>query len=58
PRGLGARHQAAAAITSVTEAIAITISHSTGSVTVFRNGRIVTEIEKPRRLERRRRREE
>lgn len=48
PQGLGARHHAAAGITSVTDAIAITVSESTGTVTVFRDGRIVTEIEKPR----------
>lgn len=50
PRGLGARHQAAAAITSVTDSIAVTVSQSTGTVTIFRGGRIVTEIEKPRRI--------
>jgi DNA integrity scanning protein DisA with diadenylate cyclase activity len=50
PRGLGARHHAAAAITSVTDAIAVTVSESTGSVTIFRGGRIVTEIPKPRSM--------
>jgi len=48
PRGLGARHHAAAAITAVTDAIAVTVSESTGSVTIFKAGRIVTEIQKPR----------
>ncbi|GAB4190809.1 MAG: DNA integrity scanning protein DisA nucleotide-binding domain protein [Phycisphaeraceae bacterium] len=48
PRGLGARHHAAAAITSLTDALAVTISESTGTVTVFRKGQVVTEIEKPR----------
>lgn len=48
PQGLGARHHAAAGITAVTDAVAITVSESTGTVTVFRNGQIVTEIEKPR----------
>ncbi len=48
PRGLGARHHAAAAITAVTDAIAVTVSESTGSVTIFRRGRIITEIQKPR----------
>ncbi len=48
PRGLGARHHAAAAITAVTGAISVTMSESTGSVTIFRGGRIVTEIQKPR----------
>jgi len=48
PRGLGARHHAAAAITAVTKSISVTVSESTGSVTIFRGGRIVTEIQKPR----------
>lgn len=48
PRGLGARHHAAAAITSLTNAIAITVSESTGTVTIFRQGKPITEIEKPR----------
>jgi len=48
PRGLGARHHAAAAITAVTDAIAVTVSESTGSVTIFKAGRMVTEIQKPR----------
>jgi diadenylate cyclase len=48
PRGLGARHHAAAAITAVTDAIAVTVSESTGSITIFRGGRIITEIQKPR----------
>ena len=50
PRGLGARHHAAAAITAVTGAIAVTVSESTGSVTIFRGGQIVTEIQKPRSM--------
>jgi DNA integrity scanning protein DisA with diadenylate cyclase activity len=48
PRGLGARHHAAAAITAVTDSIAVTVSESTGSITIFRSGRIITEIQKPR----------
>ena len=48
PRGLGTRHHAAAAITAITDSIAVTVSESTGSVTIFRAGRIVTEIQKPR----------
>lgn len=47
PSGLGARHQAAAGISFVTECIAVTVSQSTGTVTVFRNGKIVTALEKP-----------
>ncbi len=50
PQGLGARHQAAAAITAVTNAAAVTVSESTGTVSVFRGGRILVEIEKPRAL--------
>ncbi|MGO8753459.1 MAG: DNA integrity scanning protein DisA nucleotide-binding domain protein [Thermoguttaceae bacterium] len=50
PQGLGARHSAAAAITAVTDSFAITVSESTGTVTVFRGGKIVTELEKPRSL--------
>jgi diadenylate cyclase len=48
PKGLGARHYAAAAITAVTDSIAVTVSESTGSITIFRHGRIITQIEKPR----------
>jgi diadenylate cyclase len=46
PRGLGSRHVAAAGITSVTEAIAIVISESTGDVRIFKDGSIFMEIEK------------
>lgn len=48
PRGLGARHHAAAAITTVSDSIAVTVSASTGSITIFSRGRIITEIQKPR----------
>ncbi len=47
PRGLGARHQSAAAITAATRAVAITISESTGNVTVYHGGKLLIEIEKP-----------
>jgi DNA integrity scanning protein DisA with diadenylate cyclase activity len=47
PMGLGARHAAAAGITAVTNAIAITVSASTGAVRVFRSGKMVIEIERP-----------
>lgn len=50
PQGLGARHQAAAAITSVTQSVAVAVSESTGTVTIFKGGKIVTEIEKLRSL--------
>jgi len=46
PQGLGTRHAAAAAITQVTNAVALTISESTGKVTLFKGGKILTEIEK------------
>jgi diadenylate cyclase len=48
PRGLGTRHHAAAGITAVTRAIAITVSESTGNVMVFRGGKAVLEVEKIR----------
>ena len=43
-----ARHASAAAITEMTDALAVTVSESTGNVTVFGNGRVVIEVEKPR----------
>ncbi len=46
PQGLGARHVASAGITAVTSATAIVISESTGTVRIFRNGKIFMEIEK------------
>jgi DNA integrity scanning protein DisA with diadenylate cyclase activity len=49
PQGLGARHAAAAAITAATKSIAITISESTGTVRIWRQGRMITEIEKGKR---------
>jgi diadenylate cyclase len=52
PRGLGTRHRSAAAITAATTATAITVSESSGNVTVFRDGKIMTEIEKaPRAIQ-------
>jgi len=47
PRGLGSRHIAAAGITALTNAIAIVISESTGDVRIFKNGKVLMEIEKP-----------
>jgi len=43
-RGLGARHAAAAAITAGTEAIAITVSESTGTVRIFSAGKTIMSI--------------
>lgn len=46
PGGLGARHQAAAAITTETRAIAVTVSQSTGTVTLFQGGGVVLTLER------------
>ncbi len=46
PPGLGARHRAAAAITAITNSIAITISQSDGTVRAFRKGEIFLELGK------------
>ncbi|QDU64448.1 DisA bacterial checkpoint controller nucleotide-binding protein [Planctomycetes bacterium Pan216] len=46
--GLGARHESAASITSVTDAVSITLSQSTSTITIFNSGRVMTEIEKIR----------
>lgn len=46
PQGLGARHRAAAAITALTDAIALVISESTGGVRIFSQGELFMEIEK------------
>ena len=47
--GLGARHAAAQSITSVTDAIAFAISASSGTVTVFHEGRPILELDSPER---------
>jgi diadenylate cyclase len=49
PRGLGSRHVAGAGITAVTDAVAIAISESNGTVRLFKNGAIFMEIEKASR---------
>lgn len=46
PRGLGSRHIAAAGITALTKAVAIVIAESSGAVRIFRDGKILMEIEK------------
>lgn len=46
PQGLGSRHIAAAGITSVTDAIAVVISESTGTVRLFKKGKLFVDIEK------------
>jgi diadenylate cyclase len=47
PKGLGTRHAAAAGITASTAAVALAISQSTGTVSVFKSGRMITDIHKP-----------
>ena len=49
PRGLGSRHLAAAGITNLTNAVAFVISESSGDVRIFKNGKILTQIEKTSR---------
>ncbi len=44
PMGLGARHSAAASITAESKSIAITVSQTTGTVRVFKQGEIVLEL--------------
>jgi len=44
PMGLGARHAAAAAATKETRAIAVTVSQTSGTVRVFKEGEIVLEL--------------
>lgn len=46
PQGLGSRHAAAAAVTASTKSIAVTISESTGTVRIWRRGKMITELEK------------
>ena len=48
PQGLGTRHEAAAGITEATEALAICVSQSTGTVSIFKRGRLLADIQKPR----------
>ncbi len=44
-KGLGARHWAAAAISRATNAVAVTVSASNGTVRIFQNGEVVLRIE-------------
>ncbi len=44
-KGLGARHWAAAAVSRSTNAVAITVSQSNGTVRIFQNGEVVLRIE-------------
>src|SRR5262245_52625674 len=45
--GLGTRHGAAAGISASTDAVAICISQSTGTVSVYKSGQLVTDIQRP-----------
>ncbi|KMQ50820.1 hypothetical protein CHISP_2171 [Chitinispirillum alkaliphilum] len=47
PGGFGARHAAAAGITACTNSLAITISESTGMVTLFKGGVMMMSLSKP-----------
>ncbi|MBD3321274.1 MAG: hypothetical protein GF350_09290 [Chitinivibrionales bacterium] len=47
PSGYGARHAAAATISVCTKALAITISESTGTVTLFKDGSILMSLSRP-----------
>jgi DNA integrity scanning protein DisA with diadenylate cyclase activity len=49
PKGFGARHWAAAAISRATKAIAVTVSESSGTVRLFQNGNVVLRVEPFRR---------
>jgi diadenylate cyclase len=45
--GLGTRHGAAVGISASTDAVAICISQSTGTVSVYKSGHLVTDIQRP-----------
>lgn len=47
PGGLGTRHAAAADITATTDAVSLCVSQSTGTVSVFKSGQLVTDIQRP-----------
>jgi len=44
-KGLGSRHWAAAAISRATNAVAVTVSQSNGTVRIFQNGEVMLRIE-------------
>ena len=48
-KGLGARHWAAAAISRKTNAVAVAVSQSNGTVRIFQNGEVTLRIEPFRR---------
>ncbi|MDC4223899.1 MAG: diadenylate cyclase [Candidatus Manganitrophus sp.] len=45
-QGLGSRHLAAAGITAMTQALAVVVSESTGTVRIFKGGEVILELEK------------
>src|SRR5262249_30562493 len=45
--GLGTRHAAAAGISASTDAVAICVSQSTGTVSVYKSGRLVMDLQRP-----------
>ncbi len=47
PGGLGTRHAAAAGITASTAAVSLCVSQSTGTVSVFKAGKMITDIHRP-----------
>jgi DNA integrity scanning protein DisA with diadenylate cyclase activity len=48
PPGLGARHEAAVGITESTNAVSLSVSQSTGTVSIFRGGQMLADLQKPR----------
>jgi hypothetical protein len=46
PGGLGTRHAAAAGITASTAAVSVCVSQSTGTVSVFKNGQMIADIQR------------
>jgi DNA integrity scanning protein DisA with diadenylate cyclase activity len=48
-KGLGARHWAAAAISKASNAIAVVVSESNGTVRLFKNGEVILRVEPFRR---------
>ena len=48
PGGLGTRHAAAAGITTSTAAVSVCVSQSTGTVSVFKNGQMIADIQRIR----------
>ncbi|MCE9545986.1 MAG: diadenylate cyclase [Planctomycetia bacterium] len=44
-KGLGARHWAAAAVSRASDALAVTVSESSGTVRIFQNGEVMLRIE-------------